>query len=173
MTVQSYDATEQSEFTTSPPTYGSPRSPDQNLDLLGNQHAFVTVAVSWGPVNNFFSIFYELGGHVNQFSKHAKERENVCVATLESSHDGCVQLDRLFPKAPGFLLHLRTLLLQLANVLDGLLQGESVADLQGGPKRGSGWRWELCDATLVLKSGMGEEEENSLGIPPSENHIPI
>lgn len=56
-------------------------------------------------------------------------------AMLPASHDGGVELLDLLPQPPGFLLHLAPLLLQLGDVLHGLLQRDGVAGL-GEERRG-------------------------------------
>lgn len=46
-----------------------------------------------------------------------------------TSHDGGVELLNFFPKPPGLFLHLHPLLLQLGDVLHGLLQCDGMASL--------------------------------------------
>ena len=48
---------------------------------------------------------------------------------VEHSHDGGVELLNFFPTPPGLLLHLHALLLQLGDVLHGLLQCDGMASL--------------------------------------------
>lgn len=47
----------------------------------------------------------------------------------ETSHDGGVKLLNFLPQPPGLLLHLRPFLLQLGDVLHGLLQCDGMAGL--------------------------------------------
>lgn len=46
-----------------------------------------------------------------------------------TSHDGGVELLNFLPQPPGLLLHLHPLLLQLGDILHGLLQGDGMAGL--------------------------------------------
>lgn len=46
-----------------------------------------------------------------------------------TSHDGGVELFNLLPQPPGLFLHLHPLLLQLGDVLHGLLQCDGMAGL--------------------------------------------
>lgn len=55
-----------------------------------------------------------------------------------SSHDGGIELLDLLPKPPGLLLHLAPLLLQLGDVLHGLLQCDGMTGLQKGQVAGGG-----------------------------------
>lgn len=54
---------------------------------------------------------------------------------LPASQDGGVELLDLLSQPPGLLLHLTALLLQLGDVLHGLLQRDGVAGLRGGRVR--------------------------------------